>query len=672
MIRRHLWIQECEEKVRTILIRRIVYSEENAGRMEAPFPKYGVKLSFLIRWTKQNAIPPFFTTADVCENLIKPETAMLQCSYCELLRSKKETKQYCRKAKVFISHAWQYRFSDVLQAMTDHFADEKDVVIWFDVMSYNQHLQKGLGFEWWSTTFKSAILSFGRTVMVLSPWNDPIPLRRGWCVWELFCTIEGLKAGECGFEIALSRRDVDRFIADVSACPGEAMNSMIGTIDCSSCDCTKMEDLLCIQEAISRSIGHSSLNKEILDLLTRWAVERYAEDVANLVRTVGRTNRETIVAMNILAHLHIGAGELDKAEPLLRESWELHRKAFGESHPDSLRAMNNLAAFYLNLDKYQLAESLTRECHELRRFSLGADHPDTLASLHNLAAILLRRGYLREAEPLLVQVLASRRVLLTEAHADTLLTMCLLANLYLGLSEFAKSWEIGMECLRLLRATVGETHPQTLKLFDWLASWHYHQRKFAQAELFARKCYEGSLAAFGNSRSPTIAATNLLAVTWIGQGKHVEAEDLLRDHLSGPGSGTEGLSTVNNLALALLEQGKYSEAERMYLESLELHKQRLGIVHPQTLVTMNCLATVYGKQGDRERALPLFKESITRFLREYGMNLQGADLVHGLAGAMAPLGMSLEEIESFRNQCIAAKYSSDKHSTRIEDRVGLS
>lgn len=49
--------------------------------------------------------------------------------------------------------------------------------------------------------------------------------------------------------------------------------------------------------------------------------------------------------MNILAHLHIGAGELDKAEPLLRESWELHRKAFGESHPDSLRAMNNLAAF---------------------------------------------------------------------------------------------------------------------------------------------------------------------------------------------------------------------------------------------------------------------------------------------------------------------------------------
>lgn len=175
-----------------------------------------------------------------------------------------------------------YRFSDVLQAMTDHFADEKGVVICFDVMSYNQHLQKGLGFDW----------SFGRTgVMVLSPWNDPIPLRRGWCVWELFCTIEGLKAGKCGFEIALSRRDVDRFIADVSARPGEAMNSMIGPIDCSSCDCTKVEDLLCIHEAISRSIGHSSLNKEILDLLTRWAVERYAEDVANLVRTVGRTNR---------------------------------------------------------------------------------------------------------------------------------------------------------------------------------------------------------------------------------------------------------------------------------------------------------------------------------------------------------------------------------------------
>ena len=24
--------------------------------------------------------------------------------------------------------------------------------------------------------------------MMISPWSEPLPLRRAWCIWELFCT----------------------------------------------------------------------------------------------------------------------------------------------------------------------------------------------------------------------------------------------------------------------------------------------------------------------------------------------------------------------------------------------------------------------------------------------------------------------------------------------------
>ncbi len=76
---------------------------------------------------------------------------------------------------------------------TAYFASEEDVIIWFDIFSNNQHITASLEFEWWSETFKNAIRSFGPTVMVLAPWNDPLPLLRGWCIWELYCTIEGEK-----------------------------------------------------------------------------------------------------------------------------------------------------------------------------------------------------------------------------------------------------------------------------------------------------------------------------------------------------------------------------------------------------------------------------------------------------------------------------------------------
>ena len=67
--------------------------------------------------------------------------------------------------------------------------------------------------QWWSTTFKDAIKGIGHTAMVLSPWHNPLPLTRAWCLWEVFCTVDaGAEfsvclgpAEEAAFEAALLR-----------------------------------------------------------------------------------------------------------------------------------------------------------------------------------------------------------------------------------------------------------------------------------------------------------------------------------------------------------------------------------------------------------------------------------------------------------------------------------
>lgn len=112
-----------------------------------------------------------------------------QSSYCDLLR-------YLQHPAVgiptiFISHAWKYQFLDVVNAITTYFdhktslrgsvqsvtvgtrgEDDEDVIVWFDLFSNNQHKAIELEFDYWATTFRSAIQSFGSTVMVFSPWND--------------------------------------------------------------------------------------------------------------------------------------------------------------------------------------------------------------------------------------------------------------------------------------------------------------------------------------------------------------------------------------------------------------------------------------------------------------------------------------------------------------------
>jgi hypothetical protein len=63
-----------------------------------------------------------------------------------------------------------------------------DAVVWYDVFSVNQHSTGEKDFTWRSGTFQEAISQFGHTVMVLSPWYDSIPLKRAWCLWELYST----------------------------------------------------------------------------------------------------------------------------------------------------------------------------------------------------------------------------------------------------------------------------------------------------------------------------------------------------------------------------------------------------------------------------------------------------------------------------------------------------
>jgi hypothetical protein len=148
----------------------------------------GIQLAALIEYyqSKQSNLPEDVTTKMFCEQVILPETEQLKCSLVELFRN--ITPSAVGQPVGFISHAWQYTFRSLIEAMVNYFG--KDAYVWLDFVCCNQHKAPNYPFEWWDGTFKSAISSIGKTVMVVDPWDNPIPLTRGWCVWEMYCTID--------------------------------------------------------------------------------------------------------------------------------------------------------------------------------------------------------------------------------------------------------------------------------------------------------------------------------------------------------------------------------------------------------------------------------------------------------------------------------------------------
>jgi hypothetical protein len=96
--------------------------------------KDGVKLSYVKEFYDScggKEMLKDLTTTEVNDKFLKPMTASSQLSLCEYL--KESNHPAVGVATVFISHAWLYKFLDVVDALQYHFRDTPDIVIWFDL-----------------------------------------------------------------------------------------------------------------------------------------------------------------------------------------------------------------------------------------------------------------------------------------------------------------------------------------------------------------------------------------------------------------------------------------------------------------------------------------------------------------------------------------------------------
>ncbi|KAI8618074.1 hypothetical protein BC830DRAFT_1079451 [Chytriomyces sp. MP71] len=588
------------------------FSEAEAMNDVNYFSIKGFSLSYfhelVEQWGGREALAGM-TTSDICNDKIKPATASSGLSLSAQLYF--EQPALVKDAQWFVSHAWSYLFLDVLEAL-DLFCESSELDpatthFWFDCMTVSQH-QSGMAtrnFNWWTTVFKNAVETIGNVVLVMQPWDDPKPLKRSWCLFEIFTA----NVTNSTFKISMPAAQRSVFLQTLVEGGAVKYYDVLLNINVEQSDATVKADRDQILK-LAIDFGLTNLHQSVFVSISDWIVNAMEEQLLQQQDELGKTKWT-----NALADFQRQLGNYDKAEPLYKACLEYTRETVGREHPATLACINNIAGLYESQGKFQKAEPLYLECLDASIKILGKEHPDTLISINNLAALYKSQGKYDQAGPLLVQVLEVRETTLGQEHPDTLTSINNLATLYESLGNFEKAEALYVECLHGRQKIFGAEHPETLTSLNNLAGLYESQGMDGKAEPLHVACLEARMKLLGKEHPDTLASMNNLAILYKHQGKYDKAELLYGECLDTciktlgnvhPGT----LVSVNNLAGLYIAQGKHDDAELLFKNALDACKTAFGNEHPDTVLCMENLAALYKLQGMVNKAEPLLVQSV--------------------------------------------------------------
>ena len=420
-----------------------------------------------------------------------PET----CSLCELLAAEPETTGLAARPTAFLSHAWKFSFSQLVEALEAFQAaqpeGEPEIFFWIDVCSIDQHNVGGWPQIWWSTTFKEVIKQIGHTVMMLSPWQNPHTLTRAWCLWELYCTVE--TGSE--FSVCLGMAEQATFEAVLFGSESGWRNifEAFSGIDVSKAQAGSPADLAMIIGAASNVEGGlRGLNNTAIKQMRQWFLGElrrlaWSRVESGSVAGGGQAASAVLCATTALCELIDDHGRttgvLDEADELI----ELAAAGF--------RATDD---------------------------AFGVD-----AANCNIADVLCARGKHATAWPIFEASVAFWTRHRGSTHEKTLHVRQRLGTCMTAAGDNHGAMVELQAAAQGLGKKLGPGHEWTLRACEGLATVHYNMGDNAAAVVASRLVVAGMLEARGERNVDTLRAQMLLAECLLTEGWVEEAVELL-------------------------------------------------------------------------------------------------------------------------------------------------
>ena len=607
-------------------------------RVDVRIPTLGITLAgveaFIERCGGPDSVRSLSTEA-VKERFLLNFTAESRGSYCSEL--KRMGSHDVGEATHFVSHAWRYKFLDTVDAMRN-FARKQSMAItvargkrrrerggalvsghvssgggaapvffWFDLFSNSQHDTSVKDFEWWVNTFQRNVARIGHTLLVLR-WDDPIPLTRAWCIWEIYCTIKPdartLAHAQLEIimpqadELALSSALVDRF---------DTVVEKVSAVDVSNAQSSVAEDRQRIFDIIWSSVGVHEVNRLVSEEMRAWMIaagKAALEEIAPHERVISPL---TLQVSRMLWEVATDDDKRLAAIEMARESVRMCNALRGPDDPVSTAAAENLAyllyvrghfwgsdAAFLNeaRDTYALVlDRRTRDADSARAdlvIAIAAcdagdtgDGATSDAAVAAASALVTRRERARVAtqswygaavlfsgdrvrgEAVLRAAIGGWTALgeadsaLDALYAKLRLSERMIAQLYSYCSVCAIAYPTYLRLKERLHAR----HPEVLACAKWVVQGVYHVRDFRLATSLARETLQ-------------------LVANQLGR-THPYTRSVLKNH-----------------AFGLLKAGLFGEAEVILLELIAINiAQDGGCVNWSAFLDYAMLMILHGITG---------------------------------------------------------------------------
>ncbi len=646
------------------------------------FPRQGISIKFFSVFIIEHGGEEAFrglTTTDVCNKIIRPSTMQTSSSYCEKMARSPMFHDYIDTAQVFISHAWSYSFLDVVEALQDHFREEPNKIVWFDLFSVNQHQHLRFPFDWWTTTFESAIQDFGHTVMVFAPWKDPIPLRRAWCLWELYSTVNTKSV----FEVAISSKQRQEFF---EACDPwhldieEKLNRAFDAIDVEHSQCTKPEDKLSILQAIRQDFVRVNLSnsarKNTAAMIEQKSDELLKEDVvtpttvsntvdcspfinhsqssdsnhesagsepSSLIESIlgsatGSATESTggISVKSTLATFGSGKNSRRPSKILPPAPHTMHIDESPSKVVEQIPNRPTLTIAGMNIAPGTRPPSLNLPVLDPVRPNHDADYPlvpssamrpskeDCFYYFQRIVATKLHDWLVSFVEE---QVQQSLLINLESDRESDLLSRLnvqdLLGKLYLARQRFDEAEQCLYYVLEQRRGMLGVDHPLTLQTMNNLAICYEQLEAYEDAEKYYSDCLERQQRVLGPAHEQTLTAMYNLAAFSFQIGMTRRSMELFELCLNSRRmtlgiDDPDTLLTMHSLALVYLQEEMLQESAALLYECYAERKDALGEENILTLSAMHDLTTVFTELGHLSDADRLLFDCLQWRQRIYG------------------------------------------------------
>ncbi len=408
---------------------------------------------------------------------------------------------------------------------------------------------------------------------------------------------------------AETSRQVSDFLVELFEVsdPGEARGNTITAREILDRGAKEIHESLADQPEVQARLMHT-MGRVYSNLgLYGQSASLFREVIELSTSTQGRTDPDTLKAMNNLAIVLNKQGTHDEAERLYRAVLEGQRELLGDDHRDTLNTQNNLALLLHNQHKLDEAAELMRGTLEAQRRTLGAGDLQVARSMMNLAFILAAKEELDEAEPLLSEAIDLLDSIVGPDSPVALTARNNYAGLLVDRGKLAEAETVRRELLDVQTRVLGERHPNTLTSLNNLAYLLKRQKKLEDAEQLYRKVVELSLEVKGAAHPHTLLSMLTLGIVQRDRGNLTESHQtlsrairLLREN-----------DVQDEMARGLLEKhygrtlvalGRYEEAEPYLQRSLDTLTLVLGASHRRTQSTLEALVELYESWGKPDRA----------------------------------------------------------------------